>query len=417
VRVTTVVIGAGHAGLAMSRHLTARSIDHVILERGEVAWSWKRERWDSLRLLTPNWLSRLPGYVYDGDDPNGFRTMPETIAFLEGYAASISAPVQPHTEVTCVRPATDGYQVLTSRGEWSCRTLVIATGACNVPRIPALAAAIPADIATITPIDYRNPAQLAEGGVLVVGASASGTQIAEELHDSGRPVTLAVGEHVRAPRSYRGRDIQWWMDVAGVFDDGYDEVDDVERARNVPSMQLAGSTDHRTVDLNRLTDRGVRLVGRLAGVADGRAQFSGSLRNHCALSDLKMNRLLDRIDAWATAHDLDGAVEPPHRFEPTRVEAQPPLGLDLRRGEIRTIVWATGFQPDLRWLDVPVFDRKGRIRHDRGVVAAPGLYVLGLPFLRRRKSSLIDGADGDAAALCDHLVRSLDHDSVPGRHA
>ncbi len=412
-RTTTVVIGAGHAGLAMSRHLTARSIDHVILERGEVAHSWKHERWDSLRLLTPNWLSRLPGYTYDGDEPDGFRTMPETIAFLEGYAAAIDAPVHPNTEVTAVRPVDGGYHVVSSQGEWRCRTLVLATGACNVPCIPPLASELPGGIRTVTPIDYRNPGQLEPGGVLVVGASASGTQIAEELQASGRPVTLAVGEHIRAPRVYRGRDIQWWMDAAGVLDDGVDDVDDVDRVRNVPSMQLAGSTDRRTVDLNRLTAHGVRLVGRLAGIAGGKAQFSGSLRNQCELSDLKMNRLLDRIDAWATAHGLDDGVEAPHRFEPTRVDERPPLGLDLRSGEIRTIVWATGFRPDYSWLDVPVLDRKGRVRHEGGVAAAPGLYVLGLPFLRRRKSSLIDGAAGDAAAVCEHLVQSLDHDTVP----
>jgi putative flavoprotein involved in K+ transport len=176
----------------------------------------------------------------------------------------------------------------------------------------------------------------------------------------------------------------------------------------VPSLQLAGSTDRRTVDLNRLTDLGVRLVGRLAGVADGKAQFSGSLRNQCELSDLKMNRLLERIDAWAKDHDLDGEAEPPHRFEPTRVQAAPPLAIDLRGGEFRTVVWATGFRPDYSWLDVPVLDRTGRIRHDGGVAEAPGMYVMGIPFLRRRKSSLIDGAAADASDLSDHLVRSLD---------
>jgi putative flavoprotein involved in K+ transport len=410
VRVTTVVLGAGHAGLAMSHCLSARSIDHVILERGEVANSWKTERWDSLRLLTPNWLSRLPGYSYQGDDPDGFRTMPETIAFLEGYAADISAPVRSHSRVTSVRGTEDGYLVSTEQGEWRCRSVVVATGACNVARVPPVAEALPASIRTLSATEYRNPDQLEQGGVLVVGASASGTQIAEELHRSGRPVTIAVGEHIRAPRVYRGRDIKWWMDAAGVLDDRYDEIDDIDRARKVPSLQLAGSTDRRTVDLNRLTSLGVRLVGRLAGVNEGKAQFSGSLLNQCALSDLKMNRLLERIDAWATGHGLDGEVDPPHRFEPTRVDGSPPLLLDLRAEGIRTVVWATGLRPDYSWLDVPVLDRKGRIRHDGGVVVdAPGMYLMGIPFLRRRKSSLIDGAADDARDLSDHLVRYLDH--------
>jgi putative flavoprotein involved in K+ transport len=411
-RVTTVIIGAGHAGLAMSHCLTARSIDHVILERGEVAHSWKTERWDSLRLLTPNWMSRLPGFGYDGDQPDGFRTMPETIAFLERYAEAISAPIRAHTTVRSVRRTDDGYEVETDQGAWSCRTLVVATGACNTSSLPPVAQALPAGVRSVTSKEYRNPGLLEEGGVLVVGASASGTQIAEEIHRSGRPVTVAVGEHIRAPRVYRGRDIKWWMDGAGVLDDRYDEIDDIVRARNVPSLQLAGSDDRRTVDLNRLTGLGIRLAGRLAGVADGKAQFSGSLRNMCELSDLKMNRLLERIDAWATVQGLDAEVDPPQRFEPTGVPSSPPLGIDLKSGEIRTVLWATGFHPDYSWLEVPVLDRKGRIRHDGGVAESPGLYLLGIPFLRRRRSTLIDGAAADAGDLADHLVGYLDHRAV-----
>jgi putative flavoprotein involved in K+ transport len=285
---------------------------------------------------------------------------------------------------------------------------VLATGACNIPQVPAVAEAVPRSIATVTPITYRRPDQIAEGGVLVVGASATGTQIGDELHRSGRPVTLAVGEHVRVPRLYRGRDIKWWMDRTGVLDERYDQVDDIVRARNVPSLQLAGSDQRRTLDLNALTAIGVKLVGRLAGIQNGKAQFSGSLKNVCALADLKMNRLLDRIDEWATANGLDDEVEPPHRFEPTAVESSPPLGMDLERSGIQTILWATGYRPDYSWLEVPVFDRKGRVRHDGGVVEAPGLYLMGIPFLRRRKSSLIDGAADDARELSAHLHHYLD---------
>ena len=393
----------------MSWCLAQRSIDHLILERGEVANSWKTERWDSLRLLTPNWQSRLPGYGYEGNEPDGFRTMPETIAFIEGYAHVISAPVRSKTEVTSVRRSGDGYEVATNRGVWQCRAIVLATGACNIPQVPALAAALPSEIATLTPMTYRNPDQLEQGGVLVVGASATGTQIADEIQRSGRSVTLALGEHVRVPRVYRGKDIQWWMDVAGVLDERYDEVDDIVRARNVPSLQLAGSTDRRTVDLNSLTRIGVKLVGRLAGINQGKALFSGSLRNQCALADLKMNRLLGTIDEWATENGYDRRMAPPHRFEPTEVDASPPLGMDLTSGQIRTIVWATGFRPDYSWLDVPVLDRKGRIRHDGGVVEAPGMYLIGIPFLRRRKSSLIDGAGDDARDLSAHLASYLGH--------
>ena len=403
-RTTTVIIGAGHAGLAMSWCLAQRSIDHVILERGEVANSWKTERWDSLRLLTPNWQSRLPGYGYEGDDPDGFRSMPETIAFIERYAHVISAPVRSKTEVTSVRRNGDAYEVATKRGIWQCQTVVLASGACNIAQVPALAEALSPAIAMLSPMTYRNPSQLDAGGVLVVGASASGTQIADEIQRSGRQVTLAVGEHVRVPRVYRGKDIQWWMDVAGVLDERYDEVDDILRARNVPSLQLAGSLERRTVDLNSLTRLGVKLIGRLVGINQGKAQFSGSLRNQCALADLKMNRLLGTIDQWAAENGYDANVSASQRFEPTEVPSSPPLGIDLTRGEIRTVIWATGFRPDYSWLDVPVLDRKGRVRHDGGVVEAPGMYLLGIPFLRRRKSSLIDGAGDDARDLSAHLA-------------
>jgi putative flavoprotein involved in K+ transport len=412
VRTTVVVIGAGHAGLAMSRCLADRSIDHVVLERGEVANTWKTERWDSLRLLTPNWMSRLPGYGYEGDDPDGYRTMPQTVAFIERYAELIAAPVQAHTTVTAVRRSDDGYVVITNQGDWQCRAVVLATGACNLPSVPACAEAVPSAVSTLTSMQYRNPSQLEEGGVLVVGASATGTQIAAEIHRSGRPVTLAVGEHVRAPRLYRGRDIQWWMDAAGIFDERYDEMDNLPRARSLPSMQLAGSDDRHTVDLNSLTDIGVKLVGRLAGIRDGKAQFSGSLRNMCTLADLKMNRLLDTIDEWATHNGLDSEVAPSHRFDPTRVEASPPLGFDLESGAIRTLIWATGYHPDYSWLDMPVFDLRGRVRHDGGVVESPGMYLIGMPVLRCRRSSFIDGAGNDARCLSAHLASYLDHQSV-----
>jgi putative flavoprotein involved in K+ transport len=414
VHTTTVVIGAGHGGLAMSRCLSDRSIDHVVLERGEVANSWRTERWDSLRLLTPNWQCRLPGHAYRGDDPDGFMTMPEVIEFIAGYARDIAAPVQTGTTVTSVRRTDNGYRVTTDQGEWECLTVVLAAGAFNVPRVPAVSDAVPVSVATITPKEYRNPDELIEGGVMVVGASATGVQIAHEIQRSGRPVTLAVGEHVRGPRMYRGRDIHWWMEVAGVLDERYDEVDDIVRARRVPSMQLAGSLDRATFDLNALTAAGVRLVGRLAGIRDGRAQFSGSLRNKCELADLKLARLLDAVDEWAAATGMDGDTPPPHRFEPTVVPDPPILDLDLTSGAIRTVIWATGFRPDYSWLDVPVLDGKGLVRHDGGVVVdAPGMYLIGSPFLRRRKSSFIDGARDDALDLIVELAGFLDRQASP----
>ena len=247
---------------------------------------------------------------------------------------------------------------------------------------------------------------------MVVGASATGVQIAEEIHRSGRAVTLSVGEHVRLPRIYRGRDILWWMDAAGILDQRYDEVDDIIRARNVPSPQLVGTPDGSNLDLNALTDIGVKLVGRLSAVRQGRALFSGGLRNICALADLKMNRLLNMIDEWATDNGADGDADAPHRFDATRVPDAPPLEIDLHAadadGDIRSIVWATGYRPDYSWLELPALDHKGDLRHDGGVVTVPGVYALGLNFLRRRKSSFIHGAEDDARDLSQHLVDYLE---------
>jgi len=405
--VDVVVIGAGHAGLAMSRCLAEHSIDHVVLERGEIANSWRRERWDSLRLLTPNWQSRLPGYAYRGPDPDGYMSTSEVVEFIDGYARFIGAPVRPHTTVTSVVAEGGGYRVVTDRGDWRCRAVVLASGAHGLPAVPAAATALPRSITTLTPKTYRNPDQLDDGGVLVVGASATGLQLADEIQRSGRHVTLAVGEHIRMPRVYRGLDIQWWLDAVGILDERYDEVDDIVRARRVPSPQLVGTPERATLDLNALTERGVELVGRLVGVADGKAQFSGSLRNHCAMADLKLDRLLDRLDRWVEDHGASRELGPPERFAATRIDAAPRLAIDLARERISTVIFATGFRPDYSWLHVPVFDHKGRLKHDGGVVAAPGLYVLGLNFMRRRKSSFIHGTEDDVRDLSAHLASSL----------
>jgi putative flavoprotein involved in K+ transport len=381
-----------------------------VLERGEPANSWRRERWDSLRLLTPNWLTRLPGQRYEGNDPDGFMTTSEVAGFVSDFARRTGAPVRTQTAVTSLQPAEGGYQLTTTSGEIRCRSVILATGACNLPNVPAIREGVPSNVASFTPMDYRRPDQLPEGGVLVVGASATGVQLAEEIHRSGRPVTLSVGEHVRLPRTYRGRDILWWMGESGVWDERYDKIDDLDRARGLPSPQLVGKPDRATLDLNVLGALGVKLVGRWAAVRDGRALFSGGLRNQFTLADLKMNRLLDTFDAWARENGRDAETAPPERFEPTRLP-ETKLELDLKSGEIRSILWATGFRPDYSWLHAPVLDRKGRIRHDGGVIDAPGLYVIGLPVLRRRKSSFICGAEDDARDLIGHLAAHLDSSS------
>ena len=394
---SVVVIGGGQAGLAMSWWLTRAGVDHVVLERGAVGQSWRERRWHSLRLLTPNWMNRLPGAPDVGGDPDGYLGATAVVDLLDGYARSFAAPVRPHTTVLGVRQTAAGFQVDTDGGPWRCRAVVVATGTEAESRIPALAAELGGDLQQVAALGYREPDQVAPGAVLVVGASASGVQIADELRRAGRSVTLAVGDHVRVPRTYRGRDIYRWLDELGVLDERYDEVEDLVRARRLPSLQLVGSPQRRSLDLATLSAGGVQLTGRLVGIDRGRALFSGSLANFLKAGDLKQARLLDRIDE----HVGGGPV---HRPEPTPL---PPPVTELELARFPAVVWATGHQPRYPWLDPALLDRRGAIRHDGGVLAAPGLYVLGLPFTRRRRSNLIAGVGPDAEALCAHLVGHL----------
>ena len=405
--VTTVVIGAGHAGLAMSRRLTERSIDHVVLERGEVANSWRTERWDSLRLLTPNWQTRLPGMADQ-------RRRPRRLHDDARGRATSSTTTPPASTHRC-RPArrspastaTDGgYAVATDRGVWRCATVGARQRRRQRRHRPALAAEVPPSVAMVTPMTTARPRSSTDGGVLVVGASATGVQLADEIQRSGRQVTLAVGEHVRMPRTYRGRDIFWWMDAAGVLDERHDEVDDLVRARHVPSPQLIGTPERRSIDLNTLADSlACEIVGRLGSVRDGVAQFSGGLANTCRLADLKLNRLLDRFDEWATAVRTSTQLDDPHRPRADR-------GAGRRRRSKSTCVAAGSGRSSGRpaiarttpGSTCRCFDRRGRIRHDGGVVqGAPGVYLLGGNLLRTRRSSYISGAAEDSRAIADHL--------------
>jgi putative flavoprotein involved in K+ transport len=404
-RIDTVVIGAGQAGLAMSHCLSDRGIEHVVFERGRVAERWRSERWDSLRLLTPNWQSRLPGFRYEGPDPDGYMAMPEVVAYFERYAALSRVPVEEDTPVSRVEAAADGFRVRAG-GVWRASNVVIATGYCDQPLVPALAAHLPPDVRQLVPTRYRRPDDLPPAGVLIVGASASGIQLADEIHASGRPVTLAVGRHTRLPRRYRGRDILWWMDAMGLFDQGIGDVFDIEVSRNQQSLQLVGRPDHASLDLAILQTRGVRLAGKVTAIDGRRVWFDadGLLANAVA-ADVKLARLIARIDEFVRCAGGLGDVGPPEPFVPSwpSIHAGPD-GLDLRAEGIGAVIWATGFRREYPWLAVPVLDERGELQHTGGVTAAPGLYVLGLQFQRRRKSSFIDGVGADATELAEHLA-------------
>jgi putative flavoprotein involved in K+ transport len=389
----------------MSHHLTGAGVDHVLLERGEVAHSWRTERWDSLRLLTPNWMTALPGASYDGDDPDGYMTAAQTVAALEAYRLSFDPPLHTRTEVEAACRSSDGFEVRTTGGTWRCDAVVAAAGGSSEPRVPALVADLPQEVQQLTSLSYRRPSQVDDRGrVLVVGASASGVQIADELQRAGRDITIAVGEHIRLPRSYRGCDVYRWLDRIGQLDERWDEVEDLERARRHASVQVVGSDDARDIDLRSLQALGVQLVGRLMAIRGTTALCSGGLRSLVANADLKEARLLRRIDEWVDEHHMTDLVDPAVKPRPT-VLTELPTQLDLTR--FGTVIWATGFRPTYRWLDPRALDRRGRVVHDGGVARMQGLYLLGLPFLRRRRSNLLAGLGLDASELGQHLVEYL----------
>lgn len=399
-----IIIGGGQSGLVMSRSLTALGVDHAVFERGRVGERWHAERWHSLHLLTTNAQSALPGLPHTGD-PQAFLPASNFASYLQSYAKRIDAPVLSGVEVKKVDRMGCDYRVSTNVGQWRSRAIVIATGACDTPFRPPMAKALAHSMSQLSPTDYRHPAQLPDGGVLVVGASATGVQLAEEIHASGRPVMLAVGDHTRMPRRYRDSDIFDQLEVAGILDEPLQEGAKLTAARRQPSLQLIGRFD--SLDLGVLQRQGVRLVGRLAAMNDVKAEFSGDLASTVAASHTRMVRTLDRID---DAIDVSGIERPPADpavRAPLQLVSEP-LTVDLRREGIRSVVWATGYRRCYPWLMPSVLDHHGDIEHSGGITPSPGLYVLGLTYLRRRRSSFINGCGLDADELAPFVKAHLD---------
>ena len=398
-----IVIGAGQAGLAVSRCLTSAGVEHVVLESGRVGERWRSERWDSLRLLTPNWATRLPGWSYHGPDPDGYLTAAEFADYLGAYAASFTAPVRAATTVTSVERTGSRFTVRTDQGTWRAGSVTIASGWCDQPRIPAIAAGLSPSISQLTPTGYRNPGQLPPGGVLIVGASATGVQLADELARSGRRVILAVGRHRRLPRRYRGRDIWWWLEQIGTFRRTIHDVADPAAARGDGSLQLIGR-DGPEVDLPALQRLGVQLAGRLSAVDGHLAEFSDDLEVTTGVADRRMRRILDCIDQHIVHRDLSDPVPgpAPHTVDHRRAVRH----VDLRRPWISTVIWATGYTRRYPWLRIPALDSAGEIRQHRGVTPVDGLYVVGQRFQQRRDSDFIDGVRHDAAAVVHCITRA-----------
>jgi putative flavoprotein involved in K+ transport len=400
-----LIIGAGQAGLAMSRCLSNYGIEHIVLDRGAVAQRWRAERWTSLRLLTPNWMTRLPGSGYDGADPEGFMHKDEVVGFLNRYARSFDAPVREYVSVSEVVRTDDGYRVETSEGRFLARSVVLATGACDRPAVPGFAKNLSPCVTQVTTSSYMHADALEEGGVLVVGASATGVQLAEEIHLSGRPVTLAVGSHVRLPRQYRGRDIMQWLDASGLLNESRDPDIAPERILRQPSLQLVGSVPARNIGLASLARLGVRLTARVEDGQGTKLRLRDNLAPEIRRAEARGDRLLDRIDSYIERNALEAGA--PER--PPEIDAGDCSGtqLDLSDLGIRTVVWATGFRRDYRWLRVPVLNSAGEIRQNGGITPEAGLYTLGLPFMRRRNSTFIDGVGADARDLSFHLADFL----------
>jgi putative flavoprotein involved in K+ transport len=400
--VDTVVVGAGHAGLATSAHLTAGGRDHVVLDRGRTAERWRSERWDSLRLLTPNWMVRLPGYDYGGPDPEGFMTATELAELLDRYSLALGLPVVENTPVLSVARDDDGFVVETPDDTWWAANVVVATGAFELPVVPRVAAGLDPSITQVTSSAYRNPGRLPDGGVLVVGASSSGLQIADELRGAGRDVVLAAGSHTRLPRRYRGMDVMWWLDSLGALDRSVDDVGEVARARREPSLQLVGRPDHSRLDLGTVSAAGVRVTGRLTGAEGTEVRFDSSLADSVRAADQRLTGLLRRIDDHVTATGLAREVGEPDAPPEVRLPAAIDR-LDLAVAGVSTVIWATGYRRDHRWLPAGAVDERGELRHRYGITPVPGLFTVGQRFQTRRNSTFIGGSRHDAALIAAHL--------------
>ena len=407
--IDSIIIGGGQAGLSMSQCLTQYSVEHLVIERGRVGERWRSERWPSLRLLTPSWMTRLPSANLAGAD-EGFLTTQDLVARLEAYATSQRVPLLENTEVISVDLVADLYRVVTSGGTWIARALVVATGACDQPNVPAWAQEISSTIEQMTPNQYQTPDTIALGGVLVVGASATGAQLASEIARSGRKTMIAVGSHVRSPRQYRGRDIFEWLDASGFLAEAPPANRSTAELASQPSMQLVGTQAGSEIDIHSLAKLGVQPVGRVTQASGSQISLANNLINECEIAESRRHGLLRRVDAFIAQTGIS-APEDPQVWTAPDIPSDGPATLDLKAEGIGTVLWATGFHRHYPWLDLPAFDSSGEIRHCGGISDLPGLYVLGLPSMRHRASTFIDGVGRDAEALAPVVAAQLNQQS------
>jgi Predicted flavoprotein involved in K+ transport len=401
----TVVIGAGHAGLAISKLLGDSGAEHVVLDRSRIAARWRDERWDSFTLLTPNWATWLPGWHYDGADPHGFMVRDEVVSYFERYARSFGAPVRGGVDVRRLDGApAGGYRLETSAGPIVAGSVVIATGPFQRPRIPAWSAQLPEEVVQLHSNGYRSAAALPDGAVLVVGSGPSGQQIVEDLQRAGRKVYLAVGRHQRVPRRYRGRDYYWWYELGGFYERTADDVPETRRRGGVAPV-LTGFNGGHDLDLRHLHAEGATLLGRAIGFAAGKIQFAPGLMDSLAAGDRAYDSFVDWVESRLIR--FDGLFDEAGKRESFPDPPEPRTELDVSEAGVSSVVWATGFRPDYAsWVRLDVLDETGFPVHRRGVTALPGVYFIGLPWLHRQRSPFIRGAEEDARHVAAHILAS-----------
>ncbi len=401
-KIDTLIVGGGQAGLAMSEHLSRCGVPHLVLERDRIAERWRSERWDSLVANGPAWHDRFPSLQFSGVDPDAFASKDDIAQYFEDYAEMIAAPLRCGVEVNAVRRNSGraGFSVETSDGEIDARNVVAATGPFQVPIIPPLVAK-DADVTQIHSRDYRNPQQLPEGAVLVVGAGSSGSQIADELLRAGRSVYLSIGPHDLPPRRYRGQDFVWWLGVLGKWD-----VPALEPGLEHVTIAVSGAHGGTTVDFRRFAERGMTLLGMTESCENGVMHFAPDLAGNIARGNANTLSVLDQADAYIERNGLDLPPDPDARTVPPDPQCvtEPIASLDLAKADINTILWATGYGVDFSWLNVDALDEQGQPRHERGISSEPGVYFLGLPWLSSRSSSFIWGVWHDAKFLADHIA-------------
>jgi putative flavoprotein involved in K+ transport len=401
--VETVVIGAGQAGLAVSYHLSRLRREHIVFERARVAERWRTQRWDSLMFQFPNWSIELPGQRYEGNDPDGFSPRDAIVRFLEDYRTRIAAPVRSRVDVTMLRPAArpGRYVLATDHGEIEACNVVIATGPYQRPKLPALASRVPPGIVQVHAGEYRNPGALPAGAVLVVGSGASGCQIAEELLEAGRGVFLAVGRHCRIPRRYRGRDVFWWRRELGHLDM---RAEDTPVERRMPAPLVTGARGGHDVDLRAYAANGMTLLGHVRDWNDHRIALAPDLDDTLRKGDDALVAFTVAVDALVARTGMDAPRDSTRARPGAGAVAESPTALDLRAASIRSVVWATGYELDFGWIALPIFDSRGQPVHSRGVTAAPGVYLLGLRWLCKAKSSFLCGVGEDAEFIAERIA-------------